>query len=69
MEMAKEGNVHIKNMQSKKLKMIHHTAEAFHKYSNAIPFVIVNIFISSFGLITHYFTVTVTDYSYIYFVI
>ncbi len=39
------------------------------KYSSVTPFVIVNIFISNCNLITHFFLVTVTNYSYIYFVI
>ncbi len=33
------------------------------------PFVIVNIFISICNLITQFFSVTMTDYSYIYFVV
>ncbi len=39
------------------------------KYSNATLFVTVNIFIINCNLITHFFLVTVTNYSYIYFVI
>ncbi len=39
------------------------------KYSNATLFVSVNIFIINCNLITHFFLVTVTNYSYIYFVI
>ncbi len=30
-EMAKEGIVHVKNMQSNKVKIIEHTAEASHR--------------------------------------
>ncbi len=37
------------------------------KYSDATPFVIINVFISNCNLITHFFSVT--DFSYIYFVI
>ncbi len=37
--------------------------------SDAIPFVIINIFISNCNLITHLFLVTVTNYNYFYFVI
>ncbi len=33
------------------------------------PFAIINIVITNCNLITHFFSVTVTDYSYIYFVI
>ncbi len=36
---------------------------------DATPFVIINIFISNCNLITYFFSVTVTDYNYIYFVI
>ncbi len=39
------------------------------KKSDLTPLVILNIFISNCNLITHYFSVTVTDYSYFYFVI
>ncbi len=39
------------------------------KYSDVTPFVIFNIFISNYNLITHLFSVTVTDYNYIYLVI
>ncbi len=39
------------------------------KYSDVTPFVIVNIFISNCDLITQFFIVTATDYSYRYFVI
>ncbi len=43
-EIAKEGIMHIKNMQSNKMKIIQHIAEAFHrKYSDVSPFVIVSI--------------------------
>ncbi len=38
-------------------------------YSDVTPFVIINIYISNCNLITHLVFVTVTDYSYIYFVI
>ncbi len=66
-EMIKEDTVHIKNMQSNKMNIFQHTAEAFYrKYSDVTPFVISNIFISNRNLITHSCSVTVTDYSYIY---
>ncbi len=37
--------------------------------SDVTPFVIRNIFISNFNWITHFFSVTATDYNYFYFVI
>ncbi len=37
--------------------------------SDVTPFVILNIFISNCNLITHSFSVTVTDYNYFYVVI
>ncbi len=47
LETAKEGTVHIKNLQSNKMNIIAHTAVAFYgKYSDVTLFVIINIFIS-----------------------
>ncbi len=37
------------------------------KNSDVTPFVILNIFISNCHLITHFFSVTVTDYNYFYY--
>ncbi len=37
--------------------------------SDVTPFVIRNIFISNFNWITHFFSVTATDYNYFYLVI
>ncbi len=55
-------------MQSNKMNIIQPIEYAsYWKYSDATPFVIINIFKSN--LITHSFSVTVTDYNYIYFVI
>ncbi len=49
---------------------LQHIAEAFYrKYLDVTPFVNINIFISNCNLITHSFSVTVTGYNYIYFVI
>ncbi len=54
------------DMQNNKMNIIQHTAKAFYrKYSDVTPFVIIG----NCNLITHSFSVTVTDYSYIYFVI
>ncbi len=40
--MVKEDIVHIKNMQSNKMNVIQHIAEAFYrKYSNVTPFAII----------------------------
>ncbi len=70
LEMTEEDTVHIKNMQSNRINIIRHIAEAFNrKYFDVIPFVIINIFTSNCNLITPSFSVTVTNYSYIYFVI
>ncbi len=57
-------------MQSNKMNVVQGIAEAFYrKYSDVTPFVIIHIFISNCNLITHSFSVIVTDYSYIYLVI
>ncbi len=43
--MAKEGVVHIKNMQSNEMNIVQHTVKAFYrKCSDVTPFVIINIF-------------------------
>ncbi len=43
--MTKESIVHNKNMQSNKMNIIQHTAQAFYKkYSDVNPFVITDIF-------------------------
>ncbi len=41
----------------------------YRRYSDAAPFVIIKIFMSNCNLTTHFLVVTVTDYSYSYFVI
>ncbi len=41
----------------------------YRKCSDVTPFVIINFFKSNCNLITHFFSVIVTSYSYIYFVI
>ncbi len=70
LEIAKEVIVHIKNMQSSKIYIIQHIAWAFYiKYSSVTSFVISNIFINNCDSITYFFSVTVTDNNYIYFVI
>ncbi len=52
------------------MNIIQHTAEAFYReYSDVTPFVIINIFKNNGNLITHSFSVTVINNSYIYFVI
>ncbi len=57
LEMAKEDIVHIKNMQSNKRNTIRHIADAFYrKYSAVTLFVIINIFISNYNLITVFFS-------------
>ncbi len=43
--------------------------ECMKNKSDVTPLVILNIFISNCNLITHFFSVTVTDNSYFYFVI
>ncbi len=44
LDMTKD-TVHIKNMQSNKMNIIQHVAEAFYReYSDVTPFVIINIF-------------------------
>ncbi len=54
-------------MQSNKKNVIKHIAEVFYrKYSNVIPFVNINSFINNCNLIAQSFSVTVTDYSYIF---
>ncbi len=64
--MTKENTVLIKNMQSNKMNIIQQTAWAFYReYWDAIPFVIINIFICNCNLITYFFSVPVTDYNYI----
>ncbi len=64
LKMTKAGIVHINNMQINKMNIIQHRAEAFYrKYSDITPFVILNIFISNCNLVTHYFSVTITNYS------
>ncbi len=63
-----EGNVLIKNRQINKLILFNILA-FYRKYSDVTPFIIVNIFIGNCNLITHFFLVTVSDSSYIYFVI
>ncbi len=51
------------------MNIIQHIAKAFYrKYSYVTPFVIITIFKSNCNLITHSFSVTVTENSY-YFVI
>ncbi len=63
LEITKD-TVHIKNMQSNKVNMIQHTARAFYRqHSDGTPFVIIHIFIGKCNLITHSFSVTVTDYN------
>ncbi len=62
--------VHVKNMQSNKMNSFQHIAWDFYRtYSDVTPFVIINIFIRDCNLITHSFSLTVADDSYIYFVI
>ncbi len=70
LEMTKEDIVHIKNMQSNKINIIQHSL-SFLQISDATSFVIIHIFTRNRHLMTHYFseTVSVTDNSYIYFVI
>ncbi len=68
--MTKDDIVHINNMQNNKTNIIQHIAEDFDwKYSDVTPFVIINISKSNCNLITHLFSLTVTDNSYIYSVI
>ncbi len=57
MEMAKEGIVHIKNMKSNKMNVIQHIAKNLftEKYSDVIPFVFINLFISNCDLIAKFF--------------
>ncbi len=63
-EMAKEVTVRIKTFKVK-MNIIQHIAWAlYRRYSDVTPFVIINIFIINFNLITHPFLGT--DYSYIY---
>ncbi len=57
-------------MWNNKMNIIQHIAQDFENiqmYWN--PVVIINIFKSNCNLITHFFSVIVADYSYIYFVI
>ncbi len=62
--MKKEGIVHTKTTKSDKMNIIQQTAQAFYtEYSDVTPSVIIDIFKTN--LITHSFTATVTDYSYI----
>ncbi len=65
--MAKEGVARIKYMQSNKMNIIQHIAEAFYnKYLDVTPFVVINIFISNCNLTTIFFSVTmlhVTNYA------
>ncbi len=57
-------------MQNNTMNIIQHVAWTFYrKYLDVTLFVILNIFISSLIVITHSFSVTVTDYNYISFVI
>ncbi len=50
--MTKEDTVHIKNMQTNKMNIIQHTAEAsYRKYSDVIHFVIINSFKSRLSVI------------------
>ncbi len=68
LEMAKEGTVHSKNMQSNKLNIIQQKAQPFYKkFSDAIPFLIINIFKGNCYSITQSFSITVTYYNYFYF--
>ncbi len=58
------------NRQSNKMNITQHIAKAFYrKYSDVTPSVTLNIFKSNCNSITPSFLVTVTNYSYIYFVI
>ncbi len=69
LKMAKEGVVHIINTQSNKMNIIQHIAKAFsRKYSHVTPFAIINIFMNC-NLITHSFSVAVTNYRYTHLVI
>ncbi len=57
-------------MQSDKINIFQHIAKAFYRtYSDVTSFVTVNIFKSNCNLNTHSFSVTVTGYSYIYYLI
>ncbi len=68
--MTKENIVHIKITQSNKMNIIQRIAGAFYrKYSDGTSFVIINIFQNNCNLITLSVFVTVTDYSYICYVI
>ncbi len=62
---------HILEQSLQFMKEIHKICmwECVWKKSDVTPFVILNIFISNCNLITHFFSVTVTDYNYFYFVI
>ncbi len=52
------------------MKIIQHITKVFcRKYSDVTPIAITDIFINTCNLITHCFSVAVTDYNYIYFLI
>ncbi len=59
-----------KNIQSDNMNIIQHKVEVFYReYPDVTSFVTICIFISNCDVITHSFSVAVTEYRYIYFVI